>query len=139
MSDLTMPATDRQNLFLSLRKALGSAGPLLALLLLVVIGTATSTSFLTSENLSNVLTRSAIIGIIAVGSTFVITAGGLDLSVGSLAALVAGVSIMAMNAAAARVGGGALLVLTGVCCALALGAAAGLLNGVMIVKGRVEA
>jgi ribose transport system permease protein len=38
----------------------------------------------------NVLTRTAFIGIIAVGMTFVIISGGIDLSVGSMAALIAG-------------------------------------------------
>ena len=44
------------------------------------------------------LTRTAFIGIIAVGMTFVIIAGGIDLSVGSMAALIAGAMILLMNA-----------------------------------------
>jgi ribose transport system permease protein len=98
-----------------------------------------SDSFLGAENLFNVLTRSAIIGIIAIGATFVITAGGLDLSVGSLSALVAGLAIMALNASVSWLGDGWLLMVGVVVVSLLLGAAAGLLNGVMIVKGRVEA
>lgn len=116
-----------------------AAGPLIALILLMLIGSLMSDSFLGAENLSNVFTRSAIIGIIAVGATFVITAGGLDLSVGSLSALVAGVTIMFMNSAAEVLGPGWQLVAVGIVCSLVVGAAAGLLNGVMIVKGRVEA
>jgi ribose transport system permease protein len=116
-----------------------AAGPLIALILLMLVGSLMSDSFLGAENLSNVFTRSAIIGIIAVGATFVITAGGLDLSVGSLSALVAGVTIMFMNAAAEVLGSGWQLVAAGIVCSLVVGAAAGLLNGVMIVKGRVEA
>ncbi|AOF92784.1 branched-chain amino acid transport system / permease component family protein (plasmid) [Sinorhizobium sp. RAC02] len=116
-----------------------AAGPLIALILLMLIGSLMSDSFLGAENLSNVFTRSAIIGIIAVGATFVITAGGLDLSVGSLSALVAGVTIMFMNSAAEVLGRGWQLVAAGIVCSLVVGAAAGLLNGVMIVKGRVEA
>lgn len=116
-----------------------AAGPLIALILLMLIGSLMSDSFLGAENLSNVFTRSAIIGIIAVGATFVITAGGLDLSVGSLSALVAGVTIMFMNSAAEVLGPGWQLVAAGIVCSLVVGASAGLLNGVMIVKGRVEA
>lgn len=116
-----------------------AGGPLIALILLMLIGSLMSDSFLGAENLSNVFTRSAIIGIIAVGATFVITAGGLDLSVGSLSALVAGVTIMFMNAAAETLGPGWQLVVAGILFSLVVGAAAGLLNGVMIVKGRVEA
>ena len=123
----------------SLLRLLEAAGPLLALILLMLIGTAMSDSFLGAENLSNVFTRSAIIGIIAVGATFVITAGGLDLSVGSLSALVAGMTIMFMNAAAATLGDGWLLVAAGIVFSLAIGAFAGFINGFMIVRGRVEA
>jgi ribose transport system permease protein len=123
----------------SLMRLLEAAGPLLALILLMLIGTAMSDSFLGAENLSNVFTRSAIIGIIAVGATFVITAGGLDLSVGSLSALVAGMTIMFMNAAAATLDDGWLLVAAGIVFSLAIGAFAGFINGFMIVRGRVEA
>ena len=45
----------------------------------------------------NVLTRTAFIGIIAVGMCFVIISGGIDLSVGSMAALIAGCVILLMN------------------------------------------
>lgn len=118
---------------------LEAAGPLIALVLLLIIGTVMSDNFLGAENLSNVFTRSAIIGIIAVGATFVITAGGLDLSVGSLSALVAGLTIIFMNNAVALLGEGWVLVSAGILFSIVVGAAAGVLNGVMIVKGRVEA
>lgn len=49
--------------------------------------------FATADNVPNVLTRTAFIGIIAVGMTFVIISGGIDLSVGSMAALIAGAMI----------------------------------------------
>lgn len=121
-----------------LRRA-GSIGPLIALFVLLVFGALSSDAFLNIDNLTNVLTRSAIIGIIAVGTTFVITAGGLDLSVGSLAALVAGVMILFMNSAAPSLGFGWATVGFGMVLALLFGGTAGLLNGVAIVKGRVEA
>ncbi|PQA72161.1 ABC transporter permease [Brucella oryzae] len=122
-----------------LSRILTSTGPLLALVLLMLIGLLMSDSFLTYENLTNVFTRSAIIGIIAIGATFVITAGGLDLSVGSLSALIAGLTIMAMNALADWSNTGWLLVVAGIAISLLLGASAGFLNGAMVVKGRVEA
>lgn len=120
-------------------KAVETTGPLLALFLLMVIGSLMSDNFLGAENLSNVLTRSAIIGIIAIGATFVITAGGLDLSVGSLSALIAGATIMVMNKATGSFGTGWLLVSLGIVLSLLLGALSGFINGAMIVKGRVEA
>lgn len=120
-------------------KVIEAAGPLLALIILMLFGSLMSNSFLGAENLSNVFTRSAIIGIIAIGATFVITAGGLDLSVGSLSALVAGVAIIVMNHASGSFGAGWAIVAAGIIFSLVLGAAAGFVNGVMIVKGRVEA
>ena len=79
------------------RLDLKTAGPLLALILLVILGYSLNPAFLNEGNITNILTRSAFIGIIAVGATFVITAGGIDLSVGSMAAFIAGVMIIVMN------------------------------------------
>ena len=113
--------------------------PLLGLVLLVVIGALIHPSFLTSTNIFNVLTRSAFIGIIAVGATFVIIAGGIDLSVGSMAAFLAGAMILFMNA----VNGGAIppvgVVLLGVGLVLVGGLVAGAANGIAITRGRIEA
>src|SRR5690606_15046275 len=72
---------------------LKTVGPLVALALLVLLGISLNENFLSYNNLTNVLARSSFIGIIAIGATFVITAGGLDLSVGSMAAVIAGVMI----------------------------------------------
>src|SRR5246127_4698686 len=44
-----------------------------------------SPHFLTSNNLLNVLDQSVVVGIVAIGMTFVILIGGIDLSVGSIA------------------------------------------------------
>lgn len=140
MSEIS--ATDAQLKGGQARKAfkiVEASGPLVALLILMVVGSLMSDTFLGAENLSNVFTRSAIIGIIAIGATFVITAGGLDLSVGSLTALVAGVAIMTMNGSAGYFGAGWMLVAAGIVFSLLLGAFAGAVNGAMIVKGRVEA
>ena len=73
--------------------------------LLCIAGTLLNRDFATLDNAMNVLTRTAFIGIIAVGMCFVIISGGIDLSVGSMAALIAGSVIWLMNALAAGVGG----------------------------------
>lgn len=114
-------------------------GPVLALIILVVIGAMLNPNFLSANNISNVLSRSAFIGIIAVGMTFVITAGGLDLSVGSMAAFVAGLMILVMNTALPVMGVGVPIVLLGMAVALAAGIIAGLLNGLLITKLGIEA
>ena len=73
---------------------LGALGPLVALALLMVLGASLNGNFLTIDNMANIVARASFIGIIAIGATFVITSGGIDLSVGSLAAFTAGMIIM---------------------------------------------
>jgi ribose transport system permease protein len=111
--------------------------PFGALAVLLVLGAALNANFLNPDNLLNVLTRSAFIAIIAVGATFVIASGGLDLSVGSMAAFVAGVMILDLNGAGAGGGFGALLLAAGI--AIGVGALCGLANGLMVTVGRIEA
>src|SRR6185312_17424714 len=72
-------------------------GPVVGLVLLCIAGALLNSDFATPENAMNVLTRTAFIGIIAVGMCFVIISGGIDLSVGSMAALIAGLVILLMN------------------------------------------
>src|SRR3954454_7656258 len=77
-------------------------GPIVGLVLLCIAGTMLNGEFATLDNALNVLTRTAFIGIIAVGMCFVIISGGIDLSVGSMAALIAGSVILLMNALGAH-------------------------------------
>ncbi|WP_127110143.1 ABC transporter permease [Pararhodobacter zhoushanensis] len=114
-------------------------GPVLALILLIILGALMNPNFLGWNNISNVLSRSAFIGIIAVGMTFVITAGGLDLSVGSSAAFIAGLMILVMNTALPSMGVGVPIVLLGMAVALVAGVAVGLINGLLITKLGIEA
>ena len=113
--------------------------PLLGLVFLLVIGSLLHPAFLSQTNLFNVLTRSAFIGIIAVGGTFVIIAGGIDLSVGSMAAFLAGAMILMMNVFAGRDMAPLTIVLLGVGMVLVAGLLAGAANGLAITKGRIEA
>ena len=114
-------------------------GPILALILLVILGASLNSNFLSAGNVTNVLARSAFIGIIAVGMTFVITAGGLDLSVGSMAAFIAGLMILVMNAALPSMGVGVPIILLGMAVAILAGLLAGLLNGFLITTLGIEA
>ncbi|WP_295822084.1 ABC transporter permease [uncultured Deinococcus sp.] len=115
-----------------------SLGPLLGLIALMVLATGLNPDFLTVANLSNVLTRASFIGIIAVGMTFVIISGGIDLSVGSMAALIAGSMILIMNALSGTVGSGVPTIALGMLAALVIGALAGLFHGAVITRGRIE-
>ena len=131
MSDATAPAPRRIRMTV--------IGPILALVLLVVAGALMNPNFLGWDNVTNVLARSAFIGIIAVGMTFVITAGGLDLSVGSMAAFIAGLMILVMNSLVPTMGVGIPVILVGMAVALLAGLAAGLLNGILITRLGIEA
>jgi ribose transport system permease protein len=119
-------------------RRLHGAGPVIGLVLLCIAGTALNGEFATLDNALNVLTRTAFIGIIAVGMCFVIISGGIDLSVGSMAALIAGCVILLMNSLAASVSSPVLIVAAGMALALVLGAAFGLAHGLLITKGRIE-
>lgn len=114
-------------------------GPIIALLALIALGAFLNSNFLSYGNVTNVLARSAFIGIIAVGMTFVITAGGLDLSVGSMAAFIAGVMILIINSLLPSMGIGWGVILVGMLAALVSGLIAGLANGLLITQGRIEA
>lgn len=114
-------------------------GPAIALLLLCITGFLLNPAFISEGNLTNLLTRSAFIGIIAIGATFVITSGGIDLSVGSMAAAIAGVMIIVMNSVAGSMGTGVSTVLFGCGLALVLGIGAGWINGALTTKGKIEA
>ncbi|ODS63349.1 MAG: ABC transporter permease [Acidovorax sp. SCN 65-108] len=105
-------------------------GPVIGLVLLCIAGTLLNSNFATYDNVMNVLTRTAFIGIIAVGMCFVIISGGIDLSVGSMAALIAGSVILLGSPMAA--------VVVGMLLAVVLGAVFGLVHGLLITKGRIE-
>lgn len=96
---------------------------------LVIVGAATRPSaFLTSDNFFTVLTQASVVGVLAIGMTFVIASGGIDLSVGSLVA-------------AAGIAGGVLGddagALVFIVVAIAFGAALGAVNGGAVTIGRV--
>jgi ribose transport system permease protein len=131
----TAETTRKPNMLLDLKVM----GPILALVVLVIIGTLMNGNFLSTGNITNVLSRSAFIGIIAVGMTFVITAGGLDLSVGSMAAFIAGLMILVMNGLLPTMGAGWPLVMVGMLTAIVAGTAAGFVNGFLITNMRIEA
>lgn len=104
---------------------------LIALAVLVaVIGVQNSNFFYTS-NIAIIGTTVSIVGILAVAQTVVMLLGGLDISVGSQAGLTSVSAAMVFTAT-----GSATL---GMLCALALGCAAGLFNGMVVIYGRVNA
>lgn len=99
------------------------------LLLLIVIGWLTSDNFLTGGNVDTILRLAAPSGVVAVGMTFVIISGGIDLSVGS----VVGLASVWMTTLATQSYGPFVMVV----CGLAVGLGAGLVNGLLIAYGRM--
>jgi ribose transport system permease protein len=89
-----------------------------------------NTQFLTVGNIFNVLRQTSVNAVIAAGMTFVIITGGIDLSVGSIlafsGAILAKIVINDGN------------VLFGIAALVIIGILLGLLNGIIICKGRVQ-
>jgi len=96
-------------------------------LLLIVGAILEPDSFLTSDNMLNVLRQSSVVGVLAIGMTFVIATSGIDLSVGSMVAA-AGV------AGGLLVDSGSLAFILG---ALAMGIVLGGINASAIAYGKV--
>lgn len=94
-------------------------------------------TFLTAENFLNVLRRSSVNGIMAVGMTAIIISAGIDLSVGSMLALAGMVGAYTMIAAGGSDPQGAAL-LVGTLVGIAVGTLCGLLNGVLITKLKLQ-
>lgn len=97
-------------------------------LVFIVLSIATPT-FLTTRNLLNVLDQSSSVGIIAIGATIVLISGSLDLSVGAIFAISGVLTAMMVEpfgVPLAIVGG------------LLVGAGLGLVNGLITTVGRVN-
>jgi ribose transport system permease protein len=115
---------------------LRAVAPFAALALLLVVGALVNPNFIGLTNLANVATRSAYIAIIAVGATFVISSGDLDLSVGSMVAFVASIMIMMLNSGAISDPG--LMLAAAIAATLVIGALCGLANGLITTLGKIE-
>jgi ribose transport system permease protein len=119
----------------SLSLRLVQTGPVLILGLVVAVMTALSPFFLTERNITNLGFQTSIVAVLALGQLLVILTRGIDLSVGSVVALGGVVGGLAAGAVAGGSASshGALVVLT----MLACGAGVGLLNGTVLIGGRV--
>ena len=106
------------------------AGPLIALAVVAAAAALTTDRFLEAGNLSNLVLQVSIIAIVAIGSSFVIFTGGIDLSPGSMIALLTMVFAMTVKF-------GGLPLVAGVVVVLLLGIGLGLLNGVLTAYLRI--
>lgn len=104
-------------------------GPFFVFLVLFFSSAYSSESFLTVNNISNVLRQSSINAVIAIGMTFVILSGGIDLSVGSVIAVAGGIAV--------KFSGVSPVLAIGL--PIAAGILAGLLNGLLVTKMKIPA
>jgi ribose transport system permease protein len=111
---------------------IGRSGLLGVLVLLCVVASVISPTFLQVANVINVLRQMALYGIVSIGMTFVILTAGIDLSVGSTVGIVAIVVTQILNATAPV----PWLALT---VGIITGAAVGTVNGLGIALGRIPA
>ena len=108
-----------------------TAGIWILLAAAVALASLTIPAFRDPANFANLLRQSSVLGILAVGQTFVIAAGMIDLSVGMLAGLVVVLTCWMLN-------GDALLTLPVAALMLVLGAGVGLVNGVLVNRLRLH-
>lgn len=109
-------------------------GLVIALVLLCLVGIITAGDrFASTDNLLTILRLASVIGVVSIGMTFVITAGGIDLSVGAVVGLssvwatTTGTQLLAQDVH------WTIMVST----SLLVGAAAGLINGIMVAYGQI--
>jgi ribose transport system permease protein len=114
---------------LKIADTLKNYGIILAFILICVALSILSPAFLTVNNIINVIRQVSIYGIMAVGMTFVIITGGIDLSVGSMLAISGAICAGMLKAGSP--------ILLAVLATLAVGTACGLVNGLFITRARI--
>ena len=109
-------------------------GLVIALVLLCLVGVITAGDrFASTDNVLTILRLASVIGVVSIGMTFVITAGGIDLSVGAVVGLA---SVWATTSGTQLLANDVHWLIM-VSTALLVGTAAGLLNGLMVAYGRI--
>jgi len=112
------------------RRLLSIAGPIVGLALAIVLfAILVPDRFLSLYNLKTVATQTVIVGLSAVGMTFVMASGGIDLSIGSVVALASVVVALLLKSGASP-----LVALLG---GVGAGALVGAVNGVAITRLRI--
>ncbi|WP_433259532.1 ABC transporter permease (plasmid) [Streptosporangium sp. CA-135522] len=104
---------------------------IVALGVVLVLFGSLNENYLSWTNMQVIAEAATITGLLAVVQTVVIICGGLDISVGSQAGLASVISAMAFTSAGANPG-------VGIIAAIGVGAVVGIINGFIIVYGRVN-
>ncbi|HZO89035.1 MAG TPA: ABC transporter permease [Chthonomonadaceae bacterium] len=111
-----------------------NAGAYIALVVVTLIFAIRQPEFRQPSNLLNILDQSVEIAVVAAGMTAIILTGGIDLSVGSIAALAPFLGAWVMTTQGGALGGFAGTALAGLLVALGVGALVGAVNGLSITK-----
>ena len=112
---------------------LRSYGVLIALVLIIIIASILEPSFLTTNNVLNMLRQASVIGIVSLGVTFVMMTGGMDLSVGAIVSFCSVVAITIMNTYG-QTGNTTFLAIVVILFIAGIGFFIGLINGGIIAK-----
>ncbi len=124
----TQRSAQTNNVWPTVANIVRRQGALIALILVLIVSAISFNGFLTQYNiLDNVLVANVPIGLIALGMTFIIITGGIDLSVGSTIALSSVVVALASHYG----------MWAGILAALLTGLAVGLFNGFVITQMHV--
>ena len=107
------------------------------MLILIIISSFLSPYFLRIQNLLNILRQVSYTGIIALGMTFVIIGGGIDLSVGSMSAFIGSVVILFMNYLGSFGINDYLVIVIAILSGIIIGTVVGAFNGILITKGKI--
>jgi ribose transport system permease protein len=113
-----------------LSHAVGRGGILIPFVLTFIALSLASPSFLRFQNLANVLDQQAGIIIVAGAGTFVLIAGGIDLSIGATYGLAAATALNVASSVSSP---------AGVVAGIAVGLAVGVVNGIVVTRFRINA
>ena len=108
------------------------------LVLLIVVGTLVSPAFFTVSNFAGIGQQSSALGVVVVGESLILLIGGMDLSLEATFGLAPMVAAWLIVPVAAYGAGTDLSPFLGILVLLAVGGAIGLVNGLLIVKGRLN-
>jgi simple sugar transport system permease protein len=108
------------------------------LVLLLVVGAIASPAFLTVSNFAGIGQQSSALGVIVVGESLILMIGGMDLSLESTYGLAPMVAAWLIVPVSAYGSGTDLSPYLGILILLVVGAAVGLINALLIVKGRLN-
>ena len=105
---------------------------------LLIVGAVLNSHFLTVSNMTGIGQQISALGVVVVGESLILLIGGMDLSLESTFGLAPMVAAWLLVPVAASGSGLLLNPYLGIAILLAVGAAVGLANGLLIVKGRLN-